>query len=203
MMISASKNVFNASFLGRLYKLQPCINKQISELQICDHCRFVNESNYQFCTNCGFPLYYNKHQKLLFNIRQRQRSTILKKSEEAIYAARTTLYVLAAVCLTGIGFFFSSLPQKNGLTLVFITASLLYAGLAKWSNKKPFTAFMVSFIIAITFSVIFIFGSLAEAFTTAKGLYQVIVTFIVLYFLLKGVQGAYRAGLIEEETQIL
>lgn len=202
-MMLETKAVFNASFLARLHKLKPVIKTAQDCLQICDHCRYVNESHYQFCTNCGYPLLSHKQQKLLFNIRQKQRKDILKKSEEAITAARVTLYVLSAVCLTGIGFLFSSLYQKNGLALVFVTSSVLYAGLAKWSDKKPFTAFMVSFIIAITFSVIFIFGSLTEAFTTAKGLYQIIVTFIVLYFLLKGVQGAYRASLIEEESQIV
>ena len=112
------------------------------------------------------------------------------------------MYILSAVALTGTALLLSKLDNRYLLGLVSFISSLLYFILARWSTRKPFTALMVSFVIILTFSVIMIFGQFSRMFTTVTGLYSLILLGIVSWFLLKGIQGAYKADLINEEIQI-
>ena len=125
------------------------------------------------------------------------------KSEAAILAARLLMYVLSAVSFTGIALLLSQLESKYQLGLFSFISAVLCFIRASWSRHKPLTALIVSFIIILTFFVIILFGRLSQIFTTVFGLYSLILLGIVCWLLLKGIQGAYKADLINEEIQIL
>ena len=194
--------VFNAVKANRLRKLQPFVHFPKTDLVTCNQCRYANATTFTYCTNCGHPLFKGSSTDILYKVRIKRRAELLHKSESAIYAARLMMYILSAVALTGTALLLSKLDNRYLLGLVSFISSLLYFILARWSTRKPFTALMVSFVIILTFSVIMIFGQFSRMFTTVTGLYSLILLGIVSWFLLKGIQGAYKADLINEEIQI-
>jgi len=185
------------------------INKVLSKVKhadapysVCSKCRFVNEALNNFCTNCGYPV-KEKESSALYHVRMKQRKELLRKGEKAVQAARVVLYILSVLLLTGIGFLFGELPNRAFLVLASCTFSALFFLLARWSYIKPFTALITAFILVITFSTISIFGEFVNAFTTVVGVYSLLINMVLVYFLLKGVQGAYKLDLIQEELEIV
>src|SRR5205814_1836211 len=82
----------------------------------CARCNYVNAVSHNFCTNCGYPV-KEKENAALYHIRFKQRKELLQKGEKAVQAARVVLYILAAILLAGIGFFFSELDNCSILGL--------------------------------------------------------------------------------------
>ena len=195
--------VFNTIEANRLRKLQPYISIPKPNLVACNQCNYTNSVVYTYCTNCGHPLSTNNSTTILYNVRNKRRTELLRKSEAAILAARLLMYVLSAVSFTGIALLLSQLESKYQLGLFSFISAVLCFILARWSRHKPLTALIVSFIIILTFFVIILFGRLSQIFTTVFGLYSLILLGIVCWLLLKGIQGAYKADLINEEIQIL
>lgn len=183
-------------------KVLPRLKHVDATYSICSKCRFVNETSNNFCTNCGYPL-KEKETSALFQIRTKQRKELMQKGERAVHAARVVLYILSVTLLTGIGFLFGELPNRNFLVLASCVFSGLFFLLAQWSYTKPFTALITAFILVITFSTISIFGEFVNAFTTVVGVYSLLINMVLVYFLLKGVQGAYKLDLIQEELEIV
>jgi len=80
--------------------------------------------------------------------------------------------------------------------------AVLFVLLGRWSIYKPFTALLVSFVVIITFSTISVFGRLLQSLTSTNGLYTILLSMVIVYFLLRGIQAAYKADLINEEFEI-
>lgn len=169
----------------------------------CSKCRYVNKTTNNFCTNCGYLVKEKEENSTLYHVRVKQRTDLLQKGEKAIQSARVVLYILAIFLLTGIGFLFGELDSRYFLVLCSVVFSMLFFLLAYWSYTKPFIALTTAFILVLTFSIIAIFGEFINAFKTVVGVYSILVSMIIIYFLLKGVQGAYRAELIKEEMEIV
>lgn len=194
--------ISNISPLTRLYALRPARVQKPSAVS-CGRCSYVNEAHNVFCTNCGYPIKHTPEVLSLYHIRDKNRHALLVQCNSIILIARWVLYVLAALCLTGVGFLFS--PREDRLTLFIITfiMAIMFGVLGYWSSNKPFTALLVSFIVVITFSTISVFGSVIHAFTTTNGLYTILFSMVIIYFLLRGIQAAYRADLVNEELEIV
>lgn len=194
---------FNMSGAIRLHRLQPhCILPEIHHV-ICGQCRYINSCGYNFCTNCGHPLTQNRELHTLYMMRVRQRKELLLECETTIQLARNTLYILAAVSITGIGLGFSELDERILLSLASVILSGLYFLLAKWSYRSPFTALLVSVMFSVTFSVIALLGRIKASFTTVTGVYGLLITIVVLYLLLRGLAFAFKADLVKEEMEIV
>jgi ribosomal protein L37E len=183
-------------------KIIPKVKRADALHSICTRCRFVNEASNNFCTNCGYPI-KEKETSALFLVRMKQRKELLRKGEKSVNAARIVLYILSVSLLTGIGFLFGELPNRIFLVLASCTFSALFFLLAQWSYTKPFTALITAFILVITFSTILIFGEFVNAFTTVVGVYSLLINMVLVYFLLKGVQGAYKLDVAKEELEII
>jgi hypothetical protein len=168
----------------------------------CRQCRYVNFVSNNFCTNCGYPI-KEEGTATLYHIRVKQRKELLRKTEKDVQVARIVLYVLSIFFLFGISFLFGDFKNRYFLALVSLTFSGLFFLLARWSYSKPFTAIITGFIIILTFSAVSIFGEFVSAFTTVIGVYSIFINMIVIYFLLRGVQGAYKSDLIKEEMEIV
>ena len=180
----------------------PKVKRAYPLYSVCNRCRYVNAASNNFCTNCGYPV-NEKESSALFNVRIKQRKELLRKGEKAVNVARIVLYILSVLLITGIGFLFGELPNRFFLGLVSCTLSALFFMLARWSYTKPFTALITAFILVITFSTISIFGEFVNAFTTVVGVYSLLINMVLVYFLLKGVQGAYKLDLVKDELEIL
>jgi hypothetical protein len=189
------------SLLQKINSLLPKIESKKSQAAICRHCSYVNENDYNFCTNCGYPIQdvqlVNVYQKRL-----QQRKHFLFKAENAVFAARIVLYIMAAFLSLGIFFIFAQSSQKYIIVIMALLLSGLFFFLAFWSRKNPFTALLTSFIILIVFSAINIFEKLSASFTTLEGITGMLLCLALLFVVLKGVQGAYRINLIKEELQL-
>lgn len=194
-------NAFNFKKISSLQNIAPQIKAATAKNCICIKCHYVNPDEYNFCTNCGYPL-KDEAAHTLYHLRTKQRKELFKKSEHAVRSARTVLYILSGFFLVGIAFLFGELENRFLLAFAFITVSVMFLVLARWSLSKPFTALITAFIIVLTFSTISILGEFINAFTTVQGVYSIAVSMILIYFLLKGIQGAYKSDLIKEEMEI-
>lgn len=183
--------------------LFPKIKSQNILYCTCSRCRYLNKATNNFCSNCGYPVKEKEENSALYHIRIKQRKELLVKGEKAIQSARIVLYILAIFLLTGIGFLFGELDNRYFLVLCSVVFSMLFFLLAYGSYTKPFIALTTAFILVLTFSIIAIFGEFINAFKTVVGVYSILVSMIIIYFLLKGVQGAYKAELIKEEMEIV
>jgi hypothetical protein len=202
LMEQKATAVFNVKEIIKLQKLRPQIKHANLFYCICGRCRYVNAVANNFCTNCGYPV-KEEGTATLYHVRIKRRKELLKKGEKAVEAARVTLYTLSVFFVIGISFLFGNLDNRYLLALASIIFSGLFFLLARWSYSKPFTAIITGFIIVLTFSTISIFGEFVNAFTTVVGVYSIFISMILIYFLLRGVQGAYKVELIKEEMEIL
>lgn len=184
-----------------VHKHLPRIKVSTNASQTCSRCFYINEATHGFCTNCGYPIHHGDTE-LLYQFRIKQRKEILQVGLKAVNTARVLLYVIAAFFIAGIGFLFGNLDNRLLLTFLSLTSSVLFFLLARWSRSKPFTALLTAFVIVLTFSTIAVFGEFTSTFTSVTGLYTIVACTVVSYFLLRGVQGAYKADLINEEMQV-
>lgn len=187
--------------IKQVYNHLPHIQTGTVSGNCCGRCFYVNDNTNNFCTNCGHPM-HGGESLLLYQFRIRQKKELLQQSKSAIQFARVLLYIMAAFCTVGIGFLFGELDNRFVLVFIMLAASALFFLLARWSLSKPFTALLTGFVIIATFSTIAIFGELTSIFTSVQGLYTIAGSAIISWFLLRGVRGAYRADLINEEMNI-
>ena len=196
------EKLFNAAGAIRVNRLQPTPHRT-HHSGICGKCRYVNNVRYSFCTNCGWPIHETPELLSLYHFRAKHRKDLLQQFNRAIYQARIALYVIGALCTSGIGFLFNESKDGIVLFLLSIVMAALFILLGRWSRYKPFTALLISFVVVITFSTISVFGRLLEALTTINGLYTIMLTMIIVYYLLRGVQASYKADLVLEEMEIV
>jgi hypothetical protein len=83
-----------------------------------------------------------------------------------------------------------------------VLLGFIYAGLGRWSLQKPFTALLISLIIMLSFAAINTWAELSSTFTTAGGVYLLMIQIILIHFLLQGVKGAFRADILEDEFKL-
>jgi hypothetical protein len=184
-------------------KLLPQITYQAPEHVFCSRCRYVNKSDHKFCTNCGIPLSDGDQEQLLFNIRDKQRKESLARSEYNVRVARATLYVLAALCLTGTAIILSDLDDRYIWGILCLTGAVLYFILGRWSIQKPFTALLVSLVVVGTFTSVSILSKPEKTFTTLEGTYAFVFFLIIMILLGRGVKSAFQADLTKEEMEVL
>ena len=193
--------VKNILFIQAINALQPQVDRKKPVAVLCNHCAYVNENEFSFCTNCGYPLQNNQLTDS-YNQRIQHRTNLLFKAESAVMVARIVLYVMASFLSMGIFFIFAESSRKYVVVIMALLFSGLFFFLAFWSRKNPFTALLTAFIILIAFSAINIFRSVVTSFTTLTGFTGMLICLCLLLVILKGVQGAYRINLIKEELQI-
>jgi hypothetical protein len=191
----------NILLLQRINALLPHVERRKPSAILCRHCNYVNETEFSFCTNCGYPL-QNRLLEDIFYKRIRQRTNILFKAESSVTVARIVLYVIGSFLFMGVFFLFAESSRKYIIVLLALMLSGLFFFLALWSRKNPFTALLTAFIILIAFSAINIFSSLIQSFTTLAGVTGMLLCLLLLFIMLKGVQAAYRINLINEELQL-
>lgn len=189
------------SALQKIHALLPQPMLKKPQAVICSNCNYVDEAEYLFCTNCGYPL-KNKMLVHTYQKKQQEKNTLLFKAESSVFFARIILYVMGTFLSLGIFFIFAESKKKYIVVMLAIMFSALFFFLATWSRKNPFIALLTAFIILITFSAVNIFGKLVQSFTTIQGMTGMLICLALLFVVLKGVQGAYRINLIKQETQL-
>lgn len=181
----------------------PHVMQVSTNFATCRRCFYVNEKTHHFCTNCGFPQHEDETQ-LLFQFREKQRKETLKKNEFTIQVAKTVLYILSAIFFaSAVGILFSTLDESIWLSLISAACVGLFFLLARWSNKRPFTAMLTAFVIVVTFSTIAVFGELTSSFKTVQGIYTIIFCTTISWLLFRGIQAAYKTDLVNEEMLII
>lgn len=184
----------------KFHHVLPAIERNACVAEICKHCSYINEIEYAYCTNCGYPL----HNELLvdaYNKKLKERNELLFKAQSAVLVARIMLYIMGSFILLGVLFVFSESNSKYVIAMLALTTSGLFFFLALWSRSNPFSAMLTAFIILITFSAINIFNKLVQSFTTSQGLIGMLLCLSLLFIVFKGVQGAYYVTLMKQELQ--
>lgn len=185
----------------KIYLLLPELQQQKPLAVVCFHCAYINEIEFSFCINCGFPL-QNKLLTDAFNKRIQQRRNLLFKAENSVMISRMVLYIIASFLSIGVFFIFAESEGKYIIVLLALLLSGLFFSLAFWSRKNPFSALLAAFIILIAFSAINIFNSFAQSVPTLTGLTGMLICLALLFVILKGIHAAYRIILIKEELQV-
>ena len=93
----------NITAVQKINTLLPEVNNKNPKAEICKHCLYVNEPEYSFCTNCGYPL-HNIQLIEAYKKRIQQRTNLLFKAENAVLVARIVLYVMASFLSLGLLF---------------------------------------------------------------------------------------------------
>ena len=193
--------IINSEKIKQVQKHLPHIKPGNTSGSCCTKCFYINEPGNNFCTNCGYPLHKGET-LLLYQFRNKQRKELLRQSIYSVQVARVLLYIIAAFFTVGIGFLFGNLDNRFFLVFLMLASSALFFLIARWSLSRPFTALLTGFVIIVTFSTIAIFGEFTNTFTSVQGVYTIAVSALISYFLLRGVRGAYKADLINEEMHI-
>jgi hypothetical protein len=202
MQLPVSLPAFNIDAALRLCKALPQVSRSDAGLLCCCNCSFVNQKEYRFCTNCGFPIYSDSDSLYRYQMRLESRKKLQRQCCVKIEQARNSLYVIAAFSMIGIFYVFSEARQTVITGFVMVLLALIYAGLARWSVTKPFTALLISLIIMVTFTLINTWAELSSPGRTASGFYLFLIQMILIYFLLQGVKCAFRADILEEEFKV-
>jgi hypothetical protein len=166
---------------------------------VCVQCRFINENDHNFCTNCGYPTHANTDQLALYNFRHNARKKLLQRTNRKIAAARNVLYIAATFCGLGISFFFSGERSAYVKGAIMMMLMSLFIWLGRWSTTRPFTSLLISFLIMITLVAINTWAQFTQLFTTATGVYVLFAQLVLLYYLTEGVKAAYQADVLTEE----
>ncbi len=168
----------------------------------CTNCKFINLPEYHFCTNCGYPVYPNKDNVAIYNLRLSRRKAIEKSCSVKILQARNAMYILAGIMVLGIFYLFSDEKQGVIKGVVMLVSGGIYAGLGKWSLTRPFTSLLIGLMIIITFSAISIWAEFSKRGAGFDTFYMIFIQGIFIYFLWQGVKAAFMADVLEEEFKI-
>jgi hypothetical protein len=202
MQWQLTSTVFNASAALQKSKLLPAQWQLHSNPIVCCNCSFVNHHEFNFCTNCGYPVHPDPENLAVYQFHLNKRLKLKLTCLVKIEHARNALYVLAAFSMIGLFYVFSSIQQWATTGSVMVILGVIYAGLGRWSLQKPFTALLISLVIMLTLTAINTWAELSNEFTTAGGVYLLVVQLIIIYFLLQGVKGAFHADILEEEFKL-
>ncbi len=180
-------------------RLLPFLFYQAGCPQTCHECGVVNQAENNYCTHCGYPVIAEADKIALYNFRQHKRGELLQDCEFIIGQARAVLYIMAAITFAGISYFFNNIAQNYLRAGVLLMISGIYFGLARWTLSRPFTALLISFLMLISFMAINTWAEFRRMFTTATGVYLLVVQLALFYFLFRGVKAAYQADILVEE----
>lgn len=169
---------------------------------ICNNCGYINHAAYKFCTNCGHPLQVTSERLAQYKFKIFKRKQQLKKSRKTIKKARNTLYTMALMILLGVGFIVPVYKQNFLRAFVLVLIAAIYFTLARWSVSKPFTSFLIGFLMLLSFMAINTWAEFTRLFTSGTGLYLLVVQTVLCYFLYHGVRAAYQADQIEEAEKL-
>ncbi len=149
--------------------IMPVLHSRAEIPIICFNCQHVNEFKNNYCVECGYPVVADKNYFTLFTVRQKERRNLVLQCRDRIMGARNSLYIATAFCsLRALTAYFNFGP---GLikSLVFVVLAALFFGLGRWSNFKPFTSLLVSFVLMVTLVMYNTWIELAGLFTHSTG----------------------------------
>lgn len=169
---------------------------------ICSNCGYINRANYNFCTNCGHPIKLTSDRLAQYKFKIFKRKQQLKRSRNTIKKARNTLYAMSLLILLGVGFIVPAYNQNILRAIVLVLIAAIYFFLARWSASKPFTSFLIGFLMLLSFMAINTWAEFSRLFSSGTGLYLLVVQAIMCYFLYHGVRAAYEADQIEEAEKL-
>lgn len=180
----------------------PAYYMQLSTPVICSNCGYINRAGYNFCTNCGHPVVLTSERLAQYKFKIFKRTQQLKKSHVTIKKARNTLYVMSLLILLGVGFIVPVYNQNFLRAAVLVLIAAIYFVLARWSASKAFTAFLIGFLMLLSFMAINTWAEFSRLFSSATGLYLLLVQMVFCYFLYQGVRAAFEADQIEEAEKL-
>lgn len=158
----------------------------------CPICSFSIISTAPFCSHCGFPLNGTFEEKDKFDLDYKIKRAELEGAKEVAQQGTKTLYWLAGL-IFGSNLIFYAINKQSVYLITGVLIPVIFLLLAQWSKKKPFTALVTALVF---FATIIIADALDDPLTIFRG---IIVKFIVIFYLAKGIKSARNAQQIQEE----
>lgn len=109
---------------------------------------------------------------------------------------------MAALCLLAVIVVLMEYRPQVLSAVILVVLSAIFISLGRWSLSRPFTALLISFLIVVTFLAINTWAEFSNLFTTSYGLYLLVMQVVCFVFLMRGLQAAYRADIMEEEFKL-
>src|SRR4051794_35304332 len=107
MQLSHFLPAFNIGAALHKVKLLPFVAPVNWSLLTCSNCCFVNHADYNFCTNCGYPIYPDNERLERYLFHREKVKKMRHNCSVKIEHARNALYVVAACSMFGIFYVFS------------------------------------------------------------------------------------------------
>jgi hypothetical protein len=198
----SSTKAFYTSDLLHKWKLLPFIAKADDLPFTCNMCGYVNAHVNKFCTNCGYPSKPLSHLVGEYNFRLFKQKQLIKNYQITIARARVTLYIMSAICAAGFGAVFLHFEKHPTRGIVLLIFSSVFLLLSRYTLSRPFTSLLISFLILTSFIIINTWAEMKKIFPSGTGVYLLVVQFIMIFFVFKGMDAAYQYNILEEEMKI-
>ena len=168
---------------------------EIDNPEVCQYCKSkgLNETD-KYCPNCGFPQNGTHKERVDFLLSMRRKKSSLKETNIKVNNVKTILFIIAGLNLfVGI---ILGLIQKDIITLIVcVITSIIYFGLAIWSNKNPFPAILTGFLIYVSLQIL---SSIIDPSTIIRGI-VIKIAFIVAF--INGMISAKKSEKLSKEIE--
>ena len=113
-------------------------------------------------------------------------------------SARNVLYLNAAFYTAGSLYYVQDFKSLLIESLVYLVLAVLFFGLGKWSNSKPVTALLISFVVMTTLVALNTWLDVSKLFINATSWYILAAQLVLLFFITRGVKAAYKADILDD-----
>ena len=149
----------------------------------CSHCQKEVEVADIFCGHCGYPQNGTQEQQSKFYGQLAIKNARNEDAHDKVKSARNTLFVLSGII--AVFGFVQYLNHQDIVTLgIDFGISLIFLGLAFWTESKPLMAVLIGLLLYLTMIVI---NAIIEPISLFKG---IIWKVIIISFLGKGLYSA-------------
>lgn len=137
-----------------------------------------------------------------WKMRMKIRKSIEVMCKVRLLQARNALYILATIMAIGLSYLFSPNRATVIKGIIMLMLGVIYWGLGRWSLTRPFTALLIGLMLVLTFVAVNTLTSVANNETGFNLLYPLFIQGMFVYFLWRGVNAAFRADMLEEESKL-
>jgi len=176
---------FILSIILAFYFIMDELISRPEEVLQCSQCQTPISSDHKFCVNCGFPERGSDREKSGFHANRVLNARRSQMAKKEIKSGRNSLLIIAGLSfLFGIGYFF--LHDDTATLIASGILTIVYLGLAYWSQQRPLIALVLGLLVYLTTIVI---NAIVDPETIYKG---IIVKVLIIVFLSKGINSALQ-----------
>lgn len=154
---------------------------------ICKCCETEIAESDDFCSECGFPLKGTEKEQGKHIGKYVVGALDEESGKSGVKKSKNALLIIAGI-LVASGIWVSKGGGEAGAFIVVtnIVLAVIFAFLAMWSEKNPFSAFLTALILFISLQILFL---LADPLSIISG---ILFKFVIIFFLVNGITSAAK-----------